>query len=257
VIRHSLAGVLAWSLLVTSAGAAFGQPTPDTGPDAAEADVMPLDEVVPVASDTAGELDPLVWADAHKERYVDHPPETTPPASSDLPALEPDVVAIKAWLFKTLGVVAPEVRLRPVVLDFDPEDEVLVEVPFALDGRTVEWLLLLDKRGAGYVLAKRWTVDGRDARAKVVAHGHGQRACLIVESQDADWHEVELLQLDGALRTLGAFGAGGAAHLTVDRQRATYVIALALADGVHRAWSLSMTKTGFELKAADVASSQP
>lgn len=238
------AGLIASYLLLCSVCSAQEG---DASADAA-IEVREVETATPAASKPGGPVDPMVWAEQQQPKYEHHPPEPTPPDDPALVGLDPDEAALRAWSFQRLGVVAPEIRLRRVVLDFDVEDEVLVEIPFNLSDRTVQWLLLLDKRGDRYVVARQWTVEGRDARATVVAHGHGQRACLVVESQDGGWHEVELLQLQGRLVTLGAFGAGQGATLGVERAGAERTLTLGLPDGRRRRWRLRSLERGFEVE---------
>lgn len=195
----------------------------------------------------AGLYDPLTQAGAGAEgtpRFA--PEEPSPGASGVYPVLAaPTPEAVRAWLYASEGVLAPDVRVREVALDLDRDSERLVEVPRGAAGEGEQWLMLLDKRGEGWEVVRRWSAPGVRASGEVLSHGRGQRAALWVRLQGGRRAEVEVVQLQEAGRVvvLGALGASPPDALLEDGGR----VGLRLPEG-ERWWRLEANEQGFEFK---------
>ena len=143
--------------------------------------------------------------------------EAEPPASPDgvfLPsASQADV---RAHFHKALGVLVVELELKPIVLDFDPVDEVLAIATFQPKASEppYKWMLLLDRRADGrYEVLKRWAQPGTDAAYRLLSHSKGGRPLLMVERQGPEVSMVEAFSLEPGGKLTDRIRLGGAPSL--------------------------------------------
>ena len=179
-------------------------------------------------------------------------PESTPPADPTLPQVDPSEQGIAEYIFKRHKVLPPRATLKRVVLDFDREDEIIATVRFEpAQGRSTQWVFLLDKRGAGHAVVREWATKDLDTQIHVMGHGQGDRALIIVESQGADTSLVELLRLapGGVLTEVARLGGTRARHgdLSLDLKHRPPLVALKKGSGVRR-FEIRTRRKGFELR---------
>ena len=136
--------------------------------------------------------------------------ESAPLAPAGAIAVEPTEAGVRAYVANHLKTVAPDVELREVSLDFDADSEYIARIPFKVGAarESYGWVVLLDKRGEGYIALETWAERGVDAQAQVLAHGRGDRAAVIVTRQGAEVSQVEVVRLatSGKLSRIATFG---------------------------------------------------
>ncbi len=179
-------------------------------------------------------------------------PAPTPPADPSLVVVQPRVEEVRRYLLKNVGHLAQDIELRPVVLDFDREDEYIARATLRI-GQEVraKWVLLLDKRGDHYVLLRAWTPPNSVVEDRIIANGRGGRALLVLQTRQvsatSDSSAVSLWSLDaqGNLQSHKAPGQQDRDVLVPGARPHQFL--LRTSGGKSNAFRLRASQEGFEL----------
>lgn len=123
--------------------------------------------------------------------------EDSPSSTEGLISVTPDVRGALKYFYETYDLINMDAKLQGAALDLDRDTEWLVTNRFTHQetGKSYRSLLVMDRRGEHYVVAKAWYKKGMDVSYQVLGHGNGDRAALLVSLKDGKNERVEIWQL--------------------------------------------------------------
>lgn len=190
------------------------------------------------------------FPDGHvpKEAFKRSP---TPPLSAGEVLLTgPADKLVRKHYYERDRALVSEVSVKSVALDFDAADELLVTIPRGEGKEASQWLVLLDPREGGHVVAGEWAWPGVRASARVFAHPVGGRALLWVTLEGAEVSMVEAhsLSAEGTLKLVARLGGAVAerGRLTVEASKRLPVVHRER-EGRRESWALSVSSTEFAM----------